>query len=388
MDAAQFTTILLDKKHHDLKKMEHKYHKENIQEYLKLLDISLWQKIDLPDFNGNKLVYLPLDLLSLEKAIKTLAKNDTKKGKYDPLSMEEEVFSSLAIENIPSSKKSIHKIFQGYAPNLPEVDQIYSFKKAIDFIADPSNIITENNIFKLYSLLIKDFLPDYSQLQPGKYYRNDEVFVVGSPMIHQGLNHKLIPEYMTRFIDYVNREEDISPLLKGSIIHFYIAYLHPYFDGNGRMARMLHLWFLVQNGYSHSLSHSFSSYIYQSRTHYYQSFAKIEENHSISKVIDITPFLSYFISYVYNKLEENPNDNSRYAIYEEKLKEGMITLKESQLWNYTCSAFPKEEFSTKQLEKEYAQAAYATIRSFVIKFEGFKLLEKSTYGNRIRYRIK
>ena len=207
-------------------------------------------------------------------------------------------------------------------------------------------------------------------------------------MIHQGLNHKLIPEYMTRFIDYVNREEDISPLLKGSIIHFYIAYLHPYFDGNGRMARMLHLWFLVQNGYSHSLSHSFSSYIYQSRTHYYQSFAKIEENHSISKVIDITPFLSYFISYVYNKLEENPNDNSRYAIYEEKLKEGMITLKESQLWNYTCSAFPKEEFSTKQLEKEYAQAAYATIRSFVIKFEGFKLLEKSTYGNRIRYRIK
>lgn len=207
-------------------------------------------------------------------------------------------------------------------------------------------------------------------------------------MIHQGLNHKLIPEYMTRFIDYVNREEDISPLLKGGIIHFYIAYLHPYFDGNGRMARMLHLWFLVQNGYSHSLSHSFSSYIYQSRTHYYQSFAKIEENHSISKVIDITPFLSYFISYVYNKLEENPNDNSRYAIYEEKLKEGMITLKESQLWNYTCSAFPKEEFSTKQLEKEYAQAAYATIRSFVIKFEGFKLLEKSTYGNRIRYRIK
>ena len=42
-------------------------------------------------------------------------------------------------------------------------------------------------------------------------------------------------------------------LLKAALIHFYMAYLHPYFDGNGRMARLMNLWYMVQQGYSSAL---------------------------------------------------------------------------------------------------------------------------------------
>ena len=38
----------------------------------------------------------------------------------------------------------------------------------------------------------------------------------------------------------------MNDLLKAALIHFCLAYLHPWFDGNGRMARLIHLWYLVQ----------------------------------------------------------------------------------------------------------------------------------------------
>ena len=51
-------------------------------------------------------------------------------------------------------------------------------------------------------------------------------------------------------ISFIQDKTPMNDLLKAALIHFYIAYLHPYFDGNGRMARLLHLWYLVQQGYS------------------------------------------------------------------------------------------------------------------------------------------
>ena len=43
------------------------------------------------------------------------------------------------------------------------------------------------------------------------------------------------------------------------------------------------------------------------------------------------------------------------------------------------------EFSIKQLEKGFGNAAYATIRSFVVKFEKLGLLKSTQYGNRVKY---
>ena len=46
------------------------------------------------------------------------------------------------------------------------------------------------------------------------------------------------------------------------------------------------------------------------------------------------------------------------------------------------------EFSTKQLEKDFGDAAYATIRSFVLKFEKLGLIKSTQYGNRMKYAVK
>ena len=43
---------------------------------------------------------------------------------------------------------------------------------------------------------------------------------------------------------------------------------------------------------------------------------------------------------------------------------------------------------TKQLEKDFGNAAYATIRSFVLKFENLGLLKSTQYGNRVKYAVR
>lgn len=45
------------------------------------------------------------------------------------------------------------------------------------------------------------------------------------------------------------------------------------------------------------------------------------------------------------------------------------------------------EFSTKQLKKDFGNAAYATIRSFALKFEDIGLLTSQKYGNRVKYMV-
>ena len=57
------------------------------------------------------------------------------------------------------------------------------------------------------------------------------------------------------------------------------------------------------------------------------------------------------------------------------------------LWQFVLTAYGSEEFSTKRLEKDFGDAAYATIRSFVLKFERLGLLASVHYGNRVKYSL-
>lgn len=203
-----------------------------------------------------------------------------------------------------------------------------------------------------------------------------------------GLPWKKLPEYMADLIAYANAEGSDNDLLKAALLHFYIAYLHPYFDGNGRMARLLHLWYLVQQGYSSALFIPLSRYVEKSRRGYYDAYTLTEQNARISGVLDVTPFLVYFIEHVYHQLEDVASSASTIGAFQAVLERGGITEKEKDLWHFVLSAYGNGEFSTKQLERDFGNAAYATILSFVLKFEELGLLQSQKYGNRVKYSLR
>ena len=74
--------------------------------------------------------------------------------------------------------------------------------------------------------------------------------------------------------------------------------------------------------------------------------------------------------------------------FQTALSHGQVTEKEKTLWEFVLSAYGGAEFSAKQLEKDFGNAAYATIRSFVLKFEKLGLLKSTQYGNRVKYAVR
>lgn len=386
MEVKLYNQLLRDKDFFNLKKLQYKYNKKDIEKLLEILEESEYVELPIKDFIGKKLVYIKyIPQIELSR-IKILLKSQESES-YSKKEMEEEIYSTLMIENIHSSRKKIREILKGYSPKDEEEVRIFGIKKGIEFISNKENRITEENLYKLYQMMVGEFLDEENRLPYGKYYRDDDVYLMGSKVEHQGLESQKLNEYMREFIDFINEDDGINELWKGAMIHFYFGYIHPYFDGNGRTARMLHLWYLIQKGYSSTLHLSFSQYIIESKQSYYRAFSQVEENYKISRRLDITPFIVYFIENVYNKLENKQEESGVFERYKLLLNEGKITEKEKELWSFVINSYGDREFSTKDLEKDYREVAYATVRSFVLKFEEFGLLRSQRYGNRVKYRI-
>lgn len=384
MDIKVFTQMLKDKHFTDYQKMKYKYG-EDFKAFLQTLEELYYKSLPLLDFDGNNIVFIENHAAVNQNTVKLLLQSQN--GYYGIKAAEDEIIATSAIESIDFSRDSVRKILKGMAPKDEQENRILGIKYGLDFIADTSNKITEDNLYKLYMMTVGDFLTNEDKLLEGNYYRHDTVYVVGDGVEHSGLDYKKVPLFMKSLVDFANSEDDINDLIKAAIIHFYIAFVHPYFDGNGRIARLVHLWFLIQKGYQSALFIPFSSRIEKSRKLYYDAYTVIEENKKLSNKIDVTPFILYFINNVYNKMNEGTTDVELLTLYDAAFKEGKITEKEAKLWEFVLSNYGTEEFSTKKLEKDYVDVAYATIRGFVLKFEELGLLSSVRYGVRVKYKV-
>ena len=114
----------------------------------------------------------------------------------------------------------------------------------------------------------------------------------------------------------------------------------------------------------------------KSRRGYYDAYTLAEQNTQISEILDVTPFLVYFIENVYHKLVTALPAPSITDAFQRALEQGNVTEKEQALWHFVLTAYGSSEFSTKQLEKAFGNAAYATIRGFVLKFENWDCCEQ------------
>ncbi len=383
MEIAKFLKMMNDKSWDDYKVLSNKYPKD-FDDYLKNLQDLYYTELPLKDHFGSKMVYLKDHARINVNAIKGLL--EYQNTSYSSNNLESEIIATSAIENIEYKKESVKSILKGHAPKDEAEKRIKGLKKGFEFIADPANEINEENIYALYMMAIGNYLSDEDKPKNGFYYRDDAVYVVGSKVEHTGIDYRLLPQYMRDLVSFVNSKDAIDDLSKACIIHFYIAYLHPWFDGNGRMARLLHLWFLIQKEYLSTLFIPFSIKIDNHRKAYYDAYKKIERNHLYTKKIDVTPFISFFADNVYNDIEKKSFDTLKN--YRSLLKEGQITEKEASLWNFVLSQFSDSPFSTKELEKAYGNAAYATIRSFVLKFSALGLLETIKYTTKNKYKVR
>jgi hypothetical protein len=167
-----------------------------------------------------------------------------------------EIESSLAIEGVRSTRAKIEQLNKQDYENLTDKNDIIVKNMLLGYEFVKNNDINQDNIFKLYSILSNKCLENHEKLLPGNYFRHDEVNIIDSSnaIVDKGVDFQKLPILMDQLMDYINKVKTYEEhLIASHVIHFYLIYLHPYFDYNGRMARMLSFWYNYKNAPSLSL---------------------------------------------------------------------------------------------------------------------------------------
>lgn len=206
-----------------------------------------------------------------------------------------EVEGTLEIEGIKTSSKKIEETLK--KANLNEKEQIIqNMKNGIDYIFNHD--ISIENIFELYKILSYKSLKEDEQLIDG-YYRSSGVDIIGKygEVSDKGVDSSVLNDWMKQFVKFIQDsmiELNHLTYLMPHIIHYYMIYLHPYYDFNGRMARMLAYWYIVKCDYIDDKLPVFSeaiNYNTQTKSKYYQAIENSRKDDN-----DIT----YFIETMFN----------------------------------------------------------------------------------------
>jgi Fic family protein len=223
-----------------------------------------YQKIPLTSPSGNYLLYWNDEKLMMHfQGSQDLIRNSEMNQFSDFRNSEilngfvfSEIESSLAIEGIRSTRAQIEKLDKTNYDDLDHLNDIIVKNMLLGYEFVKRHDITEENIYQLYQILSKKCLKDNEQLNPGAYYRHDEVNIVDgtNAVVDRGVDWQLLPSLMKQLIDFMNTDKTYEEhLIASHIIHYYLVYLHPYFDYNGRMARVLSFWYNLKHAPSLSL---------------------------------------------------------------------------------------------------------------------------------------
>lgn len=114
---------------------------------------------------------------------------------------------------------------------------------------------------------------------------------VGREQVHyEAPDAGRIPSEMERFIQWFNREDGMDLILRSALAHFWFVTLHPFEDGNGRMARALADMMAARSEKSPHRFYSMSAQIREERREYYTILERVQKGS-----LDITPWFEWFL---------------------------------------------------------------------------------------------
>ena len=142
-----------------------------------------------------------------------------------------------------------------------------------------------------------------SQIEVGQYRTNEEHIISG--MFGREKIHYIAPSpervdgEMQKFLIWFNAEEPVSSIIRSAIAHFWFVSIHPFEDGNGRLARILSDMLLARGEKSEFRFYNVSSQINKDKNHYYDILERMQHGDG-----DITEWLVWYMQKLIEALDE------------------------------------------------------------------------------------
>jgi len=211
---------------------------------------------------------------------------------------------STSIEGNRLSREQVAVIVSGGKVEARPRDknEVLNYIEALKFIDKYGKGIQKVNsalILKLHELIVKGVLPN---AQCGKY-REKMVYVVDSfgRTVFTPPAAEKVPGLVNSLCEWLNSKEadELYPVLAAGIAHYELVRIHPFIDGNGRVARAFATLALYMSGFDIKDFFALDDYYNEDRASYYAALQSIDP-----EKIDITQWLEYFMEGVATQMEK------------------------------------------------------------------------------------
>lgn len=271
-------------------------------------------------------------------------------------SSRKEIGETLNILELQSQSKGKHRRFESL---------VNKYLKLIN----RENIALENcgDIRDIYDeVFLEEVVNEQPSNKPdGKIFRKEAVTVHSETdkVIHIGLTpESKIITAMTQALDFLN-DDTVEELFRVCIFHYLIEYIHPFYDGNGRLGRFI-LSYGISKLLTPLISFRISKTIKENITAYYKAFKTCNDQRNLG---DITPFLLMQLEMILIAMEE----------LQKSLNEKLITWSKYEL-------IIKKQCSDPELRKLYS----FLIQAGLFSENGITMKELQDNMNSSNYKIK
>lgn len=216
----------------------------------------------------------------------------------------EEAIASSQLEGAHTTRNRAKQlILENRAPKSESEQMILNNYRTMQLLDEnyKDRDLTLGLLYEMHASLTKDTVPPDHQFR--LRLDSDEVLIRNNEYVaHIPPRDQFLKQELDRLIVYANDLEDlyfIHPVVKAIFLHFWIGYLHPFTDGNGRLARTVFYWYLLRKGYWSFMFLPISSVIKNSPVQYAKAFIYTEQDEN-----DLTYFYDYIIHKIMRSIEE------------------------------------------------------------------------------------
>jgi len=253
--------------------------------------------------------------------------SDVHKQKFMSRGIIEEAIASSQLEGAHTTRKAAKKmIMENREPKTESEKMIINNYKTMSALDEEykKRDLDVDMLFELHSMLTEGTVDPSEQF---RFRRNKDEVIVGGQLgnkeyiAHIPPKEKFVKQEILRLINYANDLEQVKfvhPVIKAIFIHFWVGYLHPFVDGNGRLARALFYWYLLRKNYWSFVYLPISTMIKKSPTQYAKAYIYTEQDD-----FDLTYFYDYHIRKILQALEEF-NKYAEKQVLENRKIDGLL----------------------------------------------------------------
>lgn len=344
----------------------------------------------LPDPVSEQLHEIDMNLGGQIGKLGSRIASDEEQSRYLINSLIEEGITSSQLEGAAITRQNAKEMIRQERKPLDRSERMIlnNFLTMKDIRSYKDKPLSKEIVFEIHRWITEDTLenPDWV----GRFRRPDEDITVADPIyaevFHRPPPAEQLEERMEAMCDFANGKTPvyfIHPAIRAIVLHFWLAYDHPFTDGNGRTARALFYWSMLNQGYWLFEYISISQIIRKGPTGYNRAFLLTETDDN-----DLTYFIRYHLDVITRAIKEfrlyiKRKQNQSRELTAQLGNVARLNHRQKALVRHALR-HPNQTYTVRSHQMSH-QVVYQTARTDLLTLVKLGLLNAQKQGNKGHY---